>query len=326
MEDPILRIKTKLKQLKINDPAHQLFGAATHRYKLENPISEEEVQLFEKKYGIALPAGYREFLLQVGNGGAGPYYGLETLHDGLYQDLDSKKDNEFVDPSKEFPLTEAWNLDFQDQREEEYHRLRDEEYFDSQYYNGLLRLSNFGCGVSINLVVNGKEYGNIWVDDRCNDGGIYPDVSFSNGRRIDFLTWYETWLDRSLQEIAEKNPAPAPVAEAPKGDADAAIQELHAEAKRLLERSNTDETIVNILVKKGVAPHYAEMILENVKSDRSNKTAFYKLLLLGSFTLATGLIITFGSYARGSGSYIILGGIVVAGATMVARAFILYRK
>lgn len=53
----------------------------------------------------------------------------------------------------------------------------------------------------MNLVVNGKEYGNIWVDDRCNDGGIYPDRYFGNEERITFLAWYELWLDKSLSEV-----------------------------------------------------------------------------------------------------------------------------
>jgi hypothetical protein len=101
-------------------------------------------------------------------------------------------------------LTEAWNLKFEDMQEEQYHQIKDEEYFDDKWTNGLLRISNFGCGVSMNLVANGSEYGNIWVDDRCNDGGIYPDQYFGNKGRIKFLPWYEAWLDKSLNEIATK--------------------------------------------------------------------------------------------------------------------------
>lgn len=55
----------------------------------------------------------------------------------------------------------------QAQNEEEYHKL-DEEYYSTKWANGLLKISNYGCGISLNLVVNGKEYGNIWFDDRCN--------------------------------------------------------------------------------------------------------------------------------------------------------------
>ena len=36
----------------------------------------------------------------------------------------------------------------------------------------------------------------LWIDDRNSDGGIYPD-----GERADFLTWYENWLDESLEQV-----------------------------------------------------------------------------------------------------------------------------
>lgn len=321
MENQILRIRSKLNQLKANDPAHLLFGASKHRYSLGHTITEAETATFENRHAIDLPPGYRRFLLELGNGGAGPYYGLETLQDSLYADLDYKIG--LIDPAKEFPFTAAWNIDFSDKDEAEYTRLED-EYFDSKYSDGLLRLANFGCGVSINLVVNGREYGNIWVDDRCNDGGIYPEVQFTKGERIDFLTWYERWLDQSLQKF-EAPPAP-PAVET--GESDAAIRELHAEASRLFERRNDDQTIINILIKKGAAPHYAEMILENVKTDRSHQKAYYKHLLLGGFTLATGMIISFGSYYRETpgGIHMILWGIMVAGATLITRGVILFRK
>ncbi|MEK8130842.1 hypothetical protein WMW72_23325 [Paenibacillus filicis] len=77
----------------------------------------------------------------------------------------------------------------------------EQDYFSADKSAGLLRISNFGCGVSINLVVKGLSYGEIWVDDRASDGGIYPDHDLGNTERFTFLTWYEAWLDRSLEEM-----------------------------------------------------------------------------------------------------------------------------
>jgi hypothetical protein len=125
-----------------------------------------------------------------------------SIEDGLFQNLDYKRKTDLTNPALEFPLTEAWNLELADLEQEKYYQKKDDEYFDSKWSNGLLRLSNFGCGVSMNIVVNGKEYGNIWVDDRCNDGGIFPDRYFGNEERITFLAWYELWLDQSLAEVA----------------------------------------------------------------------------------------------------------------------------
>ena len=70
------RILKLLEQAKAKDPDLMRFGAYSHKYKLSAPASEETIQKFEEQEGIRLPEEYRDFLLFVGNGGAGPYYGL----------------------------------------------------------------------------------------------------------------------------------------------------------------------------------------------------------------------------------------------------------
>jgi hypothetical protein len=192
-------IINKIQRLRIADPNFKIFGAFKHQYKCNPVLTLEEVKQFEDKYQINLPEGYRLFLTQIGNGGAGPYYGLESIEGGMLQDLDSRDKNDLVDPSKEFPLSEAWNMDYMN--EKEFTEEDEMEYYDKKYSNGLIRVSNFGCGISINLVVNGNQYGNIWTDDRVNGIGIYPENYFGNTEKIDFLTWYELWLDKSLMEV-----------------------------------------------------------------------------------------------------------------------------
>ncbi len=199
----IERVRQKLFKLKDDSRRLLVFGSSNHQYKIFPIKSENQLQEFENKHKIKIPEGYREFLKSIGNGIAGPYYGLESLESTLFSDLDYKDNNHLIDPSNEFPLTEKWNLNFDNLEDEEYYNKKDEEYFEKKWSNGLLRISNFGCGVSINLVVNGAEYGNIWIDDRCNDGGIYPEKNPENNGRVDFLTWYENWLDKSLQDIAK---------------------------------------------------------------------------------------------------------------------------
>ncbi|MEN7551093.1 SMI1/KNR4 family protein [Rapidithrix thailandica] len=194
------RIKIKLSELKQLDKKFEIFGAFDHKYQFNLPKTEAELTEFESKYGIVLPSGYREFLKEIGNGGAGPYYGLEPLENSIFADLDHMDEKDVLNPSKPFLLEDAWNLDFEEATEEEILQA-EEKYFDNQWVNGLLRISNYGCGVSLNIVVNGADYGNIWVDDRVNGGGIYPDSFFDQEDKTNFLEWYELWLDQSIYEL-----------------------------------------------------------------------------------------------------------------------------
>ncbi len=203
IEKKIGDIRRKLSLLCRKDKGLKVFGASRHQYKLNSILSEEDIQNFEDRFSITLPEEYRKFLLCIGNGGAGPYYGLETLEDSLYADLDYKHPNEFVNPSIEFPFTAPWNMKFEaDEKDDTAYKDFEKEYFSEKWETGILRLCNYGCGVYLNLVVNGKEKGHIWVDDRGNDGGIYPDIFFDQEERTTFLDWYLLWLDRSINEIS----------------------------------------------------------------------------------------------------------------------------
>ena len=206
---PIERIKEKLSQLKKNDPALTIFGATNHRYRLNSPLDLENVRRFEIENQIRLPSEYVQFISTIANGGAGPYYGLEPLQDSLYQDLDYKRPNELLSPSKPFIHSSTWNKKFaptvdEKNDEVEYQRQYEEfhdEYFDPRYINGVIAICNFGCAVTILLVVNGSEYGYIWTDDRASDYGIHPSHELGNSEKLTFLNWYERWLDNSLREL-----------------------------------------------------------------------------------------------------------------------------
>lgn len=202
-QDALERINTKIVKLKTLDTNKSLFGAESHNYELQAPLSDATINQFEKSHQITLPPAYRLFLQQIGNGGTGPYYGLESLEDGVFTSLDYKEAKYGLQNlSEPFPHTDEWNSpgDVNNMSEEAY-QIWEEACFQDDITNGFLRIANFGCGVSINLVVNGEAYGEIWVDDRCNSNGIYPDFYFGNESRLDFLAWYELWLDISIKEF-----------------------------------------------------------------------------------------------------------------------------
>jgi hypothetical protein len=209
MNEQLEKIKTKLNELKRLDKGFSLFGSPRHQYHLNPTLTLEKIQQFEQSYQVKLPSEYVQFVTELGNGGAGPFYGLEPFENVLYDDLDYKRPNSLLNPSKPFLHTQPWNLEFQptaqeDKDEEEYEKQRqtfEEVYFDKEQMNGVIAICNYGCSVSLNLVVNGDEYGNIWTDDRGSDGGIRPSHELGNKEKVTFLNWYELWLDNSLKEI-----------------------------------------------------------------------------------------------------------------------------
>ena len=83
MKEQLIRIQQKLVQAKAADKDLEVFGASSHKYHLNPPVSEAEILAFEQKYRLTLPKSYRDFLLTIGDKNAerlekiaGTYYGL----------------------------------------------------------------------------------------------------------------------------------------------------------------------------------------------------------------------------------------------------------
>lgn len=191
------RLKARLDALRVADSAFQVFGAESHKYQMDTPMTDEEVQVFEERHAIVLPEEYRTFLLTIGRGGAGPYYGLYPPT-GYSYELENVKSNFLSLP---FPHKEAWKL-VEDDLD---HSALDEEhrYFGNYWVQGAMGLCHFGCGAYCLLVVTGHVRGQIWLDYRSSDNGIFPIAS-------DFLSWYEQWLERSFTELKKlQNRQPA---------------------------------------------------------------------------------------------------------------------
>lgn len=64
---------------------------------LGKPLLSNNLKDFENQHKVVLPREYREFLLNIGNGGDGPpYYGLNTLAESIADRMH---------PSQQFPLS-----------------------------------------------------------------------------------------------------------------------------------------------------------------------------------------------------------------------------
>lgn len=197
------QLKTKLIKLAERDKNLKLFGSQSHLYSLNPCISVAELNYFESRYGVILPDDYRQFLLEFGNGGAGPGYGLFKLEDETREIGVDGEDTEYRQLTQTFPLQTMWDSD-------------DEEISEEQARQGTIAIATYGCGIDAILVVTGEQRGNIWIDDRCNDGGIYPFTAeccafyhdepytletVDDTPALSFYDWYDDWLNRYLNRF-----------------------------------------------------------------------------------------------------------------------------
>jgi hypothetical protein len=204
-------IHERLRALSRRDRKRQVFGAAAHEYKLNPPLDVEEIESFEAKHGIILPKDYNLFITEIGNGGAGPYYGLFPF--GHDDDGAWKEGRLIGDVGKPFPHSEAWNLDEEfwkrepdppeDISEEEEDRLWEEwdkvlepSYWNPAIMNGAIPICHLGCAQRQWLVVNGEQKGFVWNDLRVDQAGIAP-VRDASGRQMTFTDWCLAWLDEA---------------------------------------------------------------------------------------------------------------------------------
>lgn len=209
----VSRAVAGLERLRQLDPGFAIFASAEHRYQLNEPLSETAVARFEKQHSIVLPDDYRRYLTEMGNGGAGPAYGVFRL--GEMDESESfrpwKPGDGFIGTlSAPFPHTRRWNQrprlpkvaddhpDFERQLEE-YDRV----YWNPENVNGAIPICHLGCCLRIWLVITGRESGNVWLDERTDDGGLSP-FSTPLKRRYTFGEWYAKWIKDSLRHAGRK--------------------------------------------------------------------------------------------------------------------------
>lgn len=198
-------------RLRAADTRLQVFGASSHRYRLEPPLAEPALLTWEREHGVELPGEYRAFLRDLGNGGAGPAYGIFPLGlwDGAGGPLEPWADA-VGDLRAPFPHGEAWNLPearfdvpegLVGDEEDAWHSALDEEYWGA--IGGAFWICHHGCAIRTLLVVTGPERGNVWWDDRANQAGVAPHTD-ATGRHLSFGEWYREWLVNGLREASAR--------------------------------------------------------------------------------------------------------------------------
>ena len=170
------------------DQGRKVFGSGAHDYRLKPPATLEEVRQFEHRFHLTLPPEYVFFLTKVGNGGAGPYYGLYSLEElGKYTEYLNQYTEADRDGLPAFIQREMSARDWAAAMEEA-EEADDEEYdrLMKRVCSGLLVIGTQGCTYDHLLMWKGGEQGKVVYIDWNLEPEYGP---FFTG--MTFLQWYE---------------------------------------------------------------------------------------------------------------------------------------
>lgn len=182
------RIRRKLREAAAADAENTVFGARVHKYRLHEPLRREELERFEKTHGIRLPEEYAAFLTEIGNGGAGPYYGIHPLGTRQSIELDGIG---LPSPLRPQSREEASEEGAHEGIDEETTGMDEEGECGYEFYHGLLNIGEQGCSYETMLVVTGEYRGKVIYMDLDHPR---PFFTFEDH----FLDWYERWLDEVI--------------------------------------------------------------------------------------------------------------------------------
>ena len=146
------RIAEKLATARAWPARPEAFGARQHGFKLGDPLPEAVVADFEERHEVALPAAYRLFVVELGDGGAGPGYHLSQLSEACHPGCGP---GHLARPSPYLPgprYPEDW-----EQRHEE------PPGPGRTFLPGTLTIAHHGCTLVTQLVVAGPARGRLEV-------------------------------------------------------------------------------------------------------------------------------------------------------------------
>ncbi|MCI9353644.1 MAG: hypothetical protein HFE58_02385 [Firmicutes bacterium] len=192
-----------LEQARRMDPQLKMFGVADHQYRLGSPVDLAFVRTIEEAYHFRFPEDYVQFITEVGDGGAGPGYGLYPF--GYYcTEVESTKEAKAREiylrglgrELKLLPIESEWLEDFCISKEE--YEKNPEKYFqggkgsfnwDNDTPYGFFHLGTYGCWRDFGLITAGERYGQVFIRD--TEGAFELEAR-------NFQEFYQDWLNSIL--------------------------------------------------------------------------------------------------------------------------------
>ena len=177
------------------DPSYALFGAKKHQYRLRPPLAPALIHEIETRHGLELPEDYVYFLTEIGDGGAGPDYGIDSFAEQFRETGQRWLPRYWAalgQPFEPRPMepeeVEEYSIVTREGYEKDPSRYFIQEVPEEEDWSrGLLTLGTHGCQWDFTLVLTGPHRGRVFDTD--NEGG-YGLAAES------FTAYYEAWLSR----------------------------------------------------------------------------------------------------------------------------------
>ncbi|MGW0697968.1 SMI1/KNR4 family protein [Streptomyces sp. NPDC002867] len=199
--------------------ADQVFGFHGHEFRLEDPLAPEELASLEARLGVRLPEDYREFLLRVGAGGAGPAYGVFPVQRG--EEGEWEWDGDGGDMASPDRMAEPFPVDRPEEAlaAHESECPEEDDFDEPDAYDaafeawderdplwsddltvGAICLCHLGCALRQWLVVSGPDRGRMWDDRRADGTDLRPLIN-ADGSPMAFADWYLSWLEQAERQV-----------------------------------------------------------------------------------------------------------------------------
>lgn len=210
------------------------FACWSHAHLFNPVLPLEELEAWEELMQVTLPEDYRAYLTQLGNGGAGPAYGLASL--SLPQDefarflrcpciYSEDQEEKFQDvirrfvhwhgidddwalyreyfPHASIPEGEQWQKEYHRKWSQELEDVLDEKVVFPLLYYGQHMITNEGCSGDIYIILNGSHRGYV----HCSTTDCDPDLAFPEPRTFaaykvrhlkrTFADYFMSYVDRT---------------------------------------------------------------------------------------------------------------------------------
>ncbi len=176
-----------------SDNELKVFGAKSHKYEFNDVVSMEEINTFEEKYCLKLPEEYVYFLTNVGNGGAGPHYGIYSLEQMESHNYHLGKvhfnleEEPFINKNLNI---EEWNAHCESMENDDYYEANE-----LKTIGGVLIIGTRGCTYDNLLIITGEDRGKMIYMD-WNEMADCPPAHIN----MTFGEWYLGFFQEIIQQ------------------------------------------------------------------------------------------------------------------------------